>query len=184
MNVPRFQVVEGDELAETQAMLLCELGGEEPPPGFLVIDSQAPVEGEGDIVAYIPAEVGGITAADFAQRVAVLAAVGEPSASQESIDDKIERAAIAICELGKVEWDVQEDHRKEHFRQMARAAAGVLGFLHDDQIPLTPSEARIVVGDLSELGDDSFKGMKAMMAIDARLRRALGKPVPDQEGGS
>lgn len=75
-GIPRFQVVEGDELSESQAMTLCELGGEEPPQGFLVIDTED--EGDG-IVAYLPRPVAGITPADLAQRVAVLVAIGEPS---------------------------------------------------------------------------------------------------------
>lgn len=42
-------------------------------------------------------------------------------------DEQIERAAKAMCELGTVEWDVQEEHRQEHFRKLARAAFDAFG---------------------------------------------------------
>jgi hypothetical protein len=67
-----------------------------------------------------------------------LAAVMNGVDGSESADNQIERAAVAMCELGQVEWDVQEDHRKEHFRQLARAAVGVFGLA----AAITPEEAR------------------------------------------
>jgi hypothetical protein len=40
----------------------------------------------------------------------------------------IERMAIAMCSIGRVEWDVQEDHRKDHFRKQAEAALEATDF--------------------------------------------------------
>lgn len=84
---------------------------------------------------------------------------------------------------GEFDWNQHSDRCPRH--QVGGMLAAMLGDdPPQDPLRLTPSEAMVIVGDLSELGDDAAKGMKAMLAIDARLRRALGKPVPDEEAQS
>lgn len=53
---------------------------------------------------------------------------------QETIDNRIERAAVAMRDAAS-----SESEHLEQFRQLARVAAGVFGFVAD---PITPEEAR------------------------------------------
>jgi hypothetical protein len=54
----------------------------------------------------------GLTLADMRRRA-------DAGKNEEEV---VERMAIAMCETGQVEWEVQEDHRKDHFRRQARVA--------------------------------------------------------------
>lgn len=50
-----------------------------------------------------------------------------------------------------------------------------------ENFALTPADARLMVGDLSDYGNDATLAMAAVLKLDARLRQFLGKdPEPDR----
>lgn len=66
--------------------------------------------------------------------------------------------------------------------------ARVLAVLEGDRVPsrffeLSPADARLLVGDLSDYGGSQSAAMTGMLALDSRMRVFLGKdPEPDKGG--
>lgn len=161
----RFKAVDADELSDSQAMLLCELGGEEPPSGAVVLDEEA-TEGEGDIVAFIPRATAGIEPKDFAQRVAVLAALGEPTATAERsgrvvVDGPRIRSAVDGTEVAEVK--VGGEPRAQFLADALNAVGAE---------PITPEDAKVLLRCVTAGTEADIAPMEA---VAAKLRALAGE---------
>jgi hypothetical protein len=92
-----------------------------------------------------------------------------------------------LCEHGgEFEMAVHsEDCPRRHLHETLRALEGDQRGLPKatNVFELSPADARLLVGDLSDYGGRPSAAMTGLMALDSRMRVFLGKdPEPDKNG--